>query len=111
MPGRTILALCHVAFLLLGSCTYWEPYPTPAPAQQRLPSSLRATDPTGSRILLVEPYIRSDTLFGLAGRDTVGISLRRFPRLERQRVHAVRTIALVLAIVAASIPLSLTTMQ
>ena len=58
-------------------------------------------------MLLVEPYVRLDSLFGRRGGSTVGISLQGAPRLERQRVHAVRTVALVLAITAASVPLTL----
>lgn len=58
--------------LPLGGCTYGEPYPSPVPAapSPRLPSSLRVASDTGASLLLVEPFVRADTLLGRVGRDT-----------------------------------------
>ena len=96
------LALC------LGSCTYWEPYPPVRPVpSSSLPSSLRVTSDTGASVLLVEPFVRADTLIGRVGRDTVGIRIDEIRELERQRVDGLRTLGLVAGVSATLITVSL----
>ena len=101
MRWRCTWSLVGVA-VLLGSCTYWEPYPRPAPAppSPRLPSSLRAASDSGPPLLLVEPFVRADTLFGRVGRDTVGLPLERLHEIQRQRVHGLRTLGLIAGVSA-----------
>lgn len=94
--------------LLLGSCTYWEPYPPVRPASpSSLPSSLRVTSDTGAPVLLVEPFVRADTLLGQVGRDTVGVRLGEIRELQRQRVHGLRTLGLVAGVSAVWITVGL----
>lgn len=99
MNRRTRCASASL-MLLLGSCTYWEPYPRPAPAPPSpdLPSSLRATSGTGPSVLLVEPFVGADTLYGRTGRDTIRIPLSEVRALQRQRVDGLRTTGLVLGV-------------
>ena len=87
--------------LFLGSCTYWEPYPPVRPAgPSSLPSSLRVTSDTGASVLLVEPFVRADTLIGRVGRDTVGVRIDEIRELQRQRVDGLRTLGLVAGVSA-----------
>jgi hypothetical protein len=101
MGWRRTWSLAGVAFLS-GGCTYWEPYPSPAPglASPHLPSSLRAASDTGASLLLVEPFVRADTLFGRVGRDTVGLPLLYVRQMERQRVDGLRTLGLIVGVSA-----------
>ena len=94
--------------LLLGSCTYWESYPPLAPTSpSRLPSSLRVAFDTGTSVLLVDPFVRADTLFGRTGRNTVGVPLGQIRKLQRQRVHGLRTLGLVAGVSAVWITVGL----
>lgn len=88
--------------LFLGACTYWEPYALPAPPASAtpLPSSLRVASQPGPPILLVEPFIRSDTLFGRIGADTTGIPLSERRGIQRQRVDGLRTLGLIVGVSA-----------
>jgi hypothetical protein len=88
--------------LLSGGCTYWEPYPSPsvAPPLFRLPSSLRAASDTGTPLLLLEPFVRADTLFGRVGGDTVGLPLQQVRELRRPRVDGLRTLGLIVGVSA-----------
>jgi hypothetical protein len=106
MRGRRIWKLLGVS-LILGSCTYWEPYPVTTARVSDLPSSLRAASDTGAAILLVGPYVRADTLFGLTGRDTVGIPLSNIRELQRQRMHGLKTLGLTVGVIAAWIAVGL----
>lgn len=100
-----------LAVYLLTSCAYWEPYPRPTPgvAPVRLPTSLRATTATGPAKVLTAPFVRADTLFGRRAGDTVGIALQELRVLERPRLHALRTVGLVVAATAGWITLGLFT--
>ena len=94
--------------LLLGSCTYWEPYPPPTLAtSSRLPSSLRVASDTGGSVLLIEPFVRADTLFGRLGRDTARLPLGDVRELQRQRVHGLRTLGLIAGVSAAWVAVGL----
>jgi hypothetical protein len=97
-----------LVLLMLAGCIYWEPYPRPAP-QQRLPSSLRVLQPSGEKLLLIEPYVRSDTLYGRTGADTLRIPLHQIRGLERPFVDGLRTTGLILGTTAALVTLSLYT--
>jgi hypothetical protein len=83
--------------LILGGCTYWQPYTLPAQASptHRLPSSLRTMSPNGRPLVLVHPFIKGDTLFGRVGRNTLGVPYRTVSRIERPRVDGLRTLGLV----------------
>jgi hypothetical protein len=88
--------------LLLGACTYWEPHPSPVPGARspRLPSSLRVASDTGAPLLLVEPFIRADTLVGRVGRDTVRVPIEQLRGIQRQRVDGLRTLGLIAGVSA-----------
>jgi hypothetical protein len=96
--------------LMAAGCTYWETYPATAiAAEQRLPSSLRVAPSTAGPLLLVHPYLRSDTLFGRSGGNTVGFPVGELRAVERQRVDALRTTGLILVTSGAWITLGLLT--
>ena len=95
---NTLLTLMlAAAALFLGACTYWEPYSLPASPTwaPNLPSSLRLATKPGHGILLVEPFIERDTLFGRVGPDTIGIPLESARGVQRQRVDGWRTLGLI----------------
>jgi hypothetical protein len=107
MPDRGTWSLAALA-LCLASCTYWEPYPPVRPAgPSSLPSSLRVSPDTGASVVLVEPFVRADTLLGRVGRDTVGVRLKEIRELQRQRVHGLRTLGLVAGVSAVWITVGL----
>jgi hypothetical protein len=111
MGGGPTCAWAIFAVGLLTSCTYWEPYPRPTPGASpvRLPGSLRATTATVPAIMLTAPFVRADTLFGRRAGDTVGIALQELRGLERPRVHAARTVGLLLGATAGWVTLGLLT--
>jgi hypothetical protein len=92
--------------LLVAGCTYWEPYPLPAPSI-RPPSALRASDHTGALLYLVEPFVSADTLFGRVGRDTVGLPLAQLRGIQRQRLDGLRTLGLIAGVSAVWITVGL----
>ncbi|HEX7336089.1 MAG TPA: hypothetical protein VF252_02680 [Gemmatimonadales bacterium] len=95
--------------LFLGSCTYWEPYAPLASTgpSPDLPSSLQVVSDTGSPLLLTEPFVRADTLFGRTGRDTVRLPLHQLREVQRQRVHGLRTLGLIAGVGAVWITVGL----
>jgi hypothetical protein len=60
-------------------------------------------------VVLTTPFVRADTLFGRHAGDTVGIALQDLLGLERPRVHAARTVGIVVGATAAWITLGLFT--
>jgi hypothetical protein len=101
-------ALVALVAVLVTSCTYWEPYPRPTPAAppSHLPRVLRVATDTAP-VLLNAPFVRADTLFGRRAGDTVGIALSALRGLERPRVHALRSVALVIGATAGWVTLGL----
>jgi hypothetical protein len=90
-------------------CAHWEPYPIPnagAPSPS-FPSSLRVTPAAGSPIVVVEPVVQADSLYGRSRGDTVALALRTIQTLERQKLDAGRTLLTVLGGLAAWISLGL----
>jgi hypothetical protein len=107
MRAPDLRACAWVLLTLVSACTRWEPYvvsPEPAP---RLPSSLRVSAPSWTSLLLVQPFVRRDTLYGRSRGDTLGIALHKIDKLERPRLDASRTAATVLGSVAGWITLGL----
>ena len=51
---------------LLAGCTAWHPYASDLAARPtgRLPHGLRITRTDGSRVMLVAPFVRGDTVLG-----------------------------------------------
>jgi hypothetical protein len=94
----TARCLCVIA-LFLGGCTYWEPILPPVPSAD-LPSSLRISLDSGPPLLLVEPYVRTDTLFGRVASDTVELPVEQLHGIERQRIHVLRTLGLIAGVSA-----------
>ncbi len=91
------LLLRSAAILLLAGCAHWEPYSIPSAGgtRARLPSSLRITAAESSSSLIVDPYVREDTLYGTTRGDTVALPLSAIRALERQRLDPGRTFAAV----------------
>jgi len=82
------------------ACTTWQPYSLPADQAPlpKLPYALRITRLDGSRISLLSPFARADTLYGRLQSDTVAIHFGDIQQLERERFSPGRTAAVVLAI-------------
>jgi hypothetical protein len=92
--------LCVITALMLAACTTWQPLARGSigapPA--RLPYSLRITRLDSSRVAVLAPFVRQDTLFGRKGRDTLAVPLQHIRGLERERFSMGRTAAVILAI-------------
>ena len=85
-----------ISALILAACTTWRPIPpdlriTPTAP---LPRGVRVTRPDGSRVMMVWPRVRGDTLYGVWYRDTVRVPLADVSRLEREQLSLPRTLAL-----------------
>ncbi|MEO8090354.1 MAG: hypothetical protein ABI703_08665 [Gemmatimonadales bacterium] len=89
--------------LLLIGCVHWEPYAVPYPGDpsSRFPSSLRVTASAGAPAVVVNPFVRGDTLYGTSRGDTVAVSLQAIQALERQRIDGGRTLVTVVGGLAA----------
>jgi hypothetical protein len=80
--------------ILLMGCSHWEPYAAPTVPVPDLPSSLRVWTRGGANVL-VQPFVRGDTLYGRLGSDTLVIPLSAVQRFERPRLEVGRTVATV----------------
>jgi hypothetical protein len=92
--------LSLIAALVLAACTTWQPLArdsTGAPLA-RLPYAVRITRLDSSRVALLAPFLRQDTLFGRRARDTLAVPLHQIRGVERQQFSVVRTAAAILAI-------------
>lgn len=78
--------------ILLTGCAHWESYPVPSAGgpSPRFPSSLRVTA-EGAPAVVVEPFVRADTLYGTSRGDSVAVALHTIQSLERQRLDGGRT--------------------
>jgi hypothetical protein len=101
------LRACAWVFLLLTGCTRWESYQVTPELGPGLPTSLRVSAPSRASVVLVKPFVRSDTLYGRSHGDTLGIALHTIDKLERPRLDAWRTAATILGGVAGWITLGL----
>jgi hypothetical protein len=83
---------------LLWGCATWRPYelgPDVA-AGRPLPHLLRATSQDSSRVVLTDPFLRADTLYGLkrVRGDTLALPVTQIRHLERERLSLDRSLAL-----------------
>ena len=94
-----------LGLLLLAACTSWRPFvlDTAGAPAARLPYAIRVTRADGSRLAVLAPFVRHDSLFGRRGRDTLAIAFGDISYLERERFSALRTGAVLLAIPTAFI--------
>ena len=88
-------ACAWAVIVLLTGCTQWEPYRVPTVPGPKLPSYLRVSASGQDSLVLLEPFVRSDTLFGRLRGDTLGIAFPAIERLERPRLDGLRTFAVV----------------
>ncbi len=88
--------------LMAAACATWLPYEGNPKLQpdQSLPFQLRATRSDSSRVSLNDPFVRADSLYGRTRGDTVGLPLTDIVRLERSRISAWRTAAVVVGVPA-----------
>ena len=99
-----IIALLVVC--LLWGCATWRPYQLmldgPGTA---LPPLLRVTRPDSSRVVLTDPFVRGDTLYGLrrVRGDTLAFPLEQMNYLERERIHLGRSLAVGVGIPAVAL--------
>lgn len=100
LTSTTRLYLSSITALMLAGCTTWQPLArdsTGAPLA-RLPYALRITRLDSSRVAVLAPFVRQDTLFGRNARDTLAVPLQQIRGLEREQFSVVRTAAVILAI-------------
>jgi len=100
-----IIALLVVC--LLWGCATWRPYSL-GPDYGRggaLPHLLRVTRPDSSRVVVTDPFVRGDTLYGLrrVRGDTLAIPLEQMNYLERERIHLGRSLAVGVGIPAVAL--------
>jgi hypothetical protein len=104
---KPILFLLALAVTqLLPGCTRWEAYALPTTLTPNLPSYLRISAPGRMSTVLVDPFVRRDTLFGRSHADTLAIALPAIERLERPRLDRLRTAAALVGGVAGWIALA-----
>jgi hypothetical protein len=98
-----------LACVLLPGCTSWKPYghPSETASLARLPAMLRVIRDDEPALVLAAPFVRADSLFGRRGGDTVGMVLSELRAVQRPRVHAARSLILLLSVAAAWISLGL----
>jgi len=88
-------------------CTRWESYELPPTPEPALPSYVRVSAPGRPATVLVQPFVRLDTLYGRSQGDTLGFALPAIERVERPKVDGLRTAAVVVGSLAAWISLGL----
>jgi hypothetical protein len=93
--------------VLLMGCTRWESYEVPPAPGPDLPSYVRVSPPGRSSAVLVDPFVRLDTLYGRSGGDTLGFALPVEGQVERPRLDGLRTTAVVVGSLGAWIGLGL----
>lgn len=110
---QTLTSMRHLAAtalltLSVTGCATWRPYGAASdigPGQE-LPYRLRAERTDSSRVTLISPFTRGDTLFGRVQKDTLGIPLADIARLERERMAWDRTALMVVGVPAAALGLA-----
>jgi hypothetical protein len=102
---RLLLAIPLAA--ALGACSTWKPAPMPAPSRDEAMSGpVRVTRTEGSRVVLDFVKVDRDSLVGNAHAEPhgrVAIPAAEVRRMERRRVSAAATGALVLLSLAAAV--------
>lgn len=111
IPARHLRPRLLAALLLslpVGGCATWRSYDAGPglSAGQSLPYYLRATREDSSRMVLTAPFVQADTLYGRSDGDRVGVPVAEIIHLERQRVHAGRTAAVVVGVPAVALGVS-----
>ena len=106
---RRTRPLLTVALICAVSCVAWRVETPPSagsPAASRLPSRVRIETRTGQLMILSDPEIRGDTLFGVtdnaarAGSPTaVGVAIADLRRFEARRPSPSRSAVMGLGIV------------
>jgi hypothetical protein len=103
-----LFSMLGIPMLWLVGCTYWDHQPLPRDRAGRLPRLVRVSSAAGARpMVLIDPFVREDTLYGRTRQDTVGIAVTHITQFERSRVHGLRTVGTVLGGTAAWITLGL----
>jgi hypothetical protein len=101
--GFTQRGALVAALLALGACVEWRPEAVPASssrAADRLPSETRIVTGDGRELLLRDPYVQDDSLFGVVlgvrggDREVVGVALTEIRFLEARRPSVGRSAAL-----------------
>ena len=72
-----------------------------------MPSYVRVSAPGRPATVLVQPFVRLDTLYGRSQKDTLGLASPAFERVERPKMDGLRTAAVVVGSLAAWISLGL----
>ena len=97
---RTIAVV--LLLLYLPACTSWQ-VGKPSPEEfleNEQPEKVRVTQTNGSRVELVAPKVRADSLVGTVKGDTVSIALSEVQKVEVKEADSTRTGILVAGIMA-----------
>ncbi len=93
--SRGVAALTAVALL---GCVSWHPIDlTPSSIRShQLPFRVRVTRVDSTRVTVLAPFMRADTLYGRVARDTIGIPVSAIGHAEREQSHLIITTVMVL---------------
>ena len=95
-PAKGTVAALTAAALV--GCVSWHPIGLAAGVSETrpLPFRVRVTRVDSSRVTVLAPFLRADTLYGRLAGDTIGIPLSAIGHAEREQTHLVLTAAVVL---------------
>jgi hypothetical protein len=83
----------------LAGCMTWHPIQLARePAPRGLPFVLRVTRSDSTRITMLAPFLRGDSLYGRVAADTVGLPLDDVRVAERQRFEPIGTFLVVVMV-------------
>ncbi len=96
--------LLSIIIMSASGCATWRPYDrSELKSGLPLPNTLRATRQDSSRVAIVFPTVKSDTLYGRRNDRPIAVPLSDIVSLERERLNAGRTIAAVIGIPAVAL--------
>ena len=99
---RAIPRIAALALLALqAACVTWSERPTPRPQAASLPARVRVTRMDRTSVVLIDPYVRGDSLRGTRfdqPTEDVAIALDDVSRVEARRVNVGATTGLVLLV-------------
>ncbi len=95
-PGRRALAAL-TAVALLG-CASWRriDLTQSSTGSHQLPFRVRVTRVDSTRVTVLAPFLRADTLYGRVARDTIGIPVSDIDHADRERSYFILTAAMVM---------------
>ena len=98
---RTVTAV----LLLLTACSSWRVQPV-GPAQlisEHHPSRVRLRGQDGHQVVVRQPFVRGDSVLGLAHQDTTGLALDEIHTVAVRRFDWLKTTGLVVLTLGAAV--------